>query len=176
MNKQKKWAEASRPERRMMVAQDVLDQVEAGKILSSPGIYFAMRNNHRNPVNTYDDGVEIIRKGGTCEACAIGFIFYSSMKNYGYCKENHAPTLIGDGCGHIGFIGKDMIDTMSDAFSVKELRKMEFAFEGRSIGGTDFSLAERRDCENFHASNPSDQSRLTSIMKNILKNGGDFKP
>ena len=175
-DKQKKWDAASRAQRRVMVAEDVLAQVKLGEIKVTSGTYLSVNQEFAGGLCQDDALYDVINETRKCKACAIGSVFYSKITNYGYCSKDHKMSAMNRGSDGIEMFETNMVDIMADAFTEKELRTLEYAFEGYNYGGIEFSEDDGDILRKYHHKHASDKARLKAIMKNIIKNKGDFTP
>src|SRR5579885_1896683 len=89
------FAKLSKAEQRVAIAKDVLKQLKAKKIRPKFGVYLGMPSrsddlNFRKHLipNLMDEKLndkdlqEVLQKIPTCEACALGSMFYCSVKKY----------------------------------------------------------------------------------------------
>lgn len=152
-------------EKRVALAKDVLASIKAKKYISSPGTYVSLIKNKCG----YDDSIDhtmenLMDTQVTCEVCAIGSLFVSKFK---LTKKTEFDGMDDD----------DMIASMSGIFGMKALRKLEYFFEGRDVAdefSTDAKLED--DVLSFTSikANRDPETRLVSIMQNIIDNNGNF--
>lgn len=153
----------SKMEKRVAIAQDVLDQIAAKKIIPKRGTYL-----------TFDGyGYDIKDKEVTCTACAIGSTFVAFAAREGL-KSNF-------------YDDDSMIRKMekSGIFSQKELRIMELLFEIQTIGmdENEYSMLGinpfryrniARHIREKIGKRTTASAMLKYIMQNIIDNKGHF--
>lgn len=169
-------------EKRIAIAKDVISSIKSHKFIPKPGVYMELvfgnkqeikeRVEEKNKLELQnlllDNSIE------TCNVCAIGSIFASrvclgnSFKIDGDEIYSYSELILND---------DDMLDSLKSIFNEKQLREIEFAFEGDDITGF-FYLKPDKFHEKYTAfydkyNNSSD--RMIAIMKNIIKNEGEFK-
>lgn len=154
---------------RVLIAQDVLKQIKAGKIAAVAGSYLILYN-----ASGKEQFHEVLESASDCEVCALGSLMYSRV-------------LLADKMNCSGFrkhlfIDRSDLDDMKELlkyFETEELAKIELFFEGYSTGnyaGIHIQSAEnRKQAYDFLIKFP-EQNRLQKIMQNIIDNGGTFVP
>lgn len=171
----KKFSRMSPAEKRVCVARDVLAQLKAKKILAKSRLW-ARRHDSHNELLSEGDADEstelrdVLPKIEQCDACALGSIFL--------CAVNRADKLtVGDaGGGRYGLtIFFSYIDTyLEKFFSAGQLRLIEIAYEcGRGQFNAD--TPEQVTAANCYKGLGLEE-RMGAIMKNIIKNKGQFVP
>ena len=179
------WA-SDKATRRVMIAKDVLAQLDIGKIEAARGVYLMakvdksllVKRFHRDDFPTYDAPArEALTNAPSCTACAIGSVFVSTalvanrcnLRKFSYTQSN----------GDISF--NDKVSS-NKHFSVAQLRLMEEAFEVRYVSP---SFRVRYPSLNQCASSragamgekyESAKDRLRAIMENVIANNGTFVP
>ena len=156
----------SKMEKRVAIAKDVLEQIKIKKFKPAIGGYLNLDEPIEEEINIQE---LLITKETTCRVCAIGGIFASKV-------------ILGNKCDttldryDTGLDDDIMIDNLKSIFSEKELRKIEYAFEGFDVsyGDMNFSDKECSKYETFFESFENTEHRLKAIMLNIIKNKGKF--
>jgi hypothetical protein len=193
----KQFNKLSKAKKAVLVAQDVLAQLNANKYTAQTGVYVR-----------FDDEIEFegdiksnFDKLPRCSVCALGSILLSCT-NLG----NVLTTDIIDDyrIGHDELQDDDGVKKLfSSIFSDKQLLMIETSFEGYSawecwtvsdikkhskIGfsyfeafdryadGERLSFEETLACQKLFLKYDSDQERLEAICNNIIKNNGVFIP
>ena len=118
-----------------------------------------------------------------CSVCALGSLFLAHIDKF---NEADVPT---DAKISYRFPGHDssfnnqdkMIDRLAPFFTKRQLLLIEHAFEGKQVNTqTDRyindSNAAKEAAEYFYKQYKTPETRLKAIMKNIIKNGGKFRP
>jgi hypothetical protein len=169
---------ATKAEKRVLIAKDVLAQLKAEKIVPSPGDWVRMY------VATVPDGsLDVctitenpVKKGVECHCCGLGALMLSEIRHTNeltvgdlrVCRPySAAPVSVVIGRGDSG-------DRLEKYFSSGHLQLIEIAFEeGRGA----HSVFTSQDYEaKMFALGKKPEERLRLIMKNIVKNGGTFAP
>lgn len=151
----------SRKQKRIAIAKDALQQLKLNKYLPARGLYVLERWNPDESMNDI-----IARDGEQCEVCAIGAAFCSLARfNTELTLEHGSPELVHN--------------TLRLCFSNRQMALMEYAFEGRSVSRITSTLKSYTDCNlayTFWHRHKDATERMKAIFRNIIKNGGTFKP
>jgi len=178
--KQKKWNKATKAQRRVMVAKDVLEHIKKGNIRPVNGNYFTLCVDEARPHTSMESLQDLIlnESEGPCEACAIGALFYAKVSEHNACT-------LGDIDASSQWIQKrispfnsgGIINNMSQAFTMRQLRVIEMAFEGLPEHENKWnpSEKEKESALKMHRRYRSSKGLMRAIMENIIKNKGDFK-
>jgi hypothetical protein len=169
----KAFKKATAAEKRIMIAKDVIAALKAKQYTARFGSFCDLDDDdsykYEEEKESVDlDAQEYIGEGGGCYVCALGGLFASAVR----FSNSVDYTIDFD-------YDAEVYPKLRKFFSDKQIKIMELAFEG-GAGHYSFSgMAEkeedaildfRRDYED------SDNSVLmTAIMKNVVKNGGQFK-
>ncbi len=187
----KAFKAASAAEKRVLIAKDVLAQIEAKRFKPIVGRWIEARdkNNRLLPLITYDDSrfgeddsvreLFLNETIGSCNCCALGAVFMS-------CTLYNNQTTVEDFDHETGWFdeiiadGGSFTNGLTRFFSRTQLMLIEIAFEG-GVGG--FKLDEvavppkvALAALNWERKHPNDKKRLIAIMQNIIKNAGKFVP
>jgi len=188
-----KFKKMSAAQKRVAIAEDVLVQLNKNKYQAERGVYCDVNVKSFIPANRFNLGeddsfkkVELqpLLLDGTiesCEVCAIGSIFMSRVAlgnefkvdaSRGYFNEEEADIDTSDLDSAV-----TAIKALKGIFTERQLRYIEFVFEGRNIGGMfdNESRAFKDKVYDFHAQYDTDDERLRAIMLNIIRNKGNFK-
>lgn len=157
------FAGMSRPEKRVAVAKDVLKWIELGKLNPKQMTYLVS-----------DAGMQ------SCTACALGATFAClTVKTNDLANQKEAVGAIGSS-NHLYWNDDDAMRTkLREVFTPQQVANIESAFEGdeftcdNDTGG--YAMPTRKAVE-FNAGITDAAERLTRIMKNIIRNGGEFRP
>lgn len=180
--------------KRVAIAKDVIEQIEANKYVSLKGKYGSIKRNTLYEFS-YDDSVQSIFDEVNCNCCALGAMFMSNVKFNNQCTVNQV--------GKVDKIVKDL----TNFFSAKQLIMIESAFEQwdwsdllRDEDDDDYysdiimdgifseesiitlnldrhELIESIEkAYNFTKAIDNDEERLVKIMTNIIENNGEFIP
>lgn len=177
LDKQNKaFDKLSKMDKRVAIAKDVIANLNSKKFIAKHGSY----------IETIGDNKQINQftlLDTTCNVCAIGSLLTGRISR-GNKLDINLDTLL-----HIDdFAGEEEIKLLKDLFTAKELRYIEYAFEGWNINDSfEFTDKEIEKVEKFFDSyinrnandyeiekSRSDDKRLRAIMNNIIKNKGKF--
>lgn len=178
----------TKAQKRVLIAKDVIAQIQAKKIRASSGDWVAneVMNDLYN-IAIWDESEKIsvqklllAKASGECSCCALGGLMVSctlftnkeTLENY---HERFASEL-----GYLVDADEKFDNGLNKIFSRQQLQLIEIAFEG---GEGYFipcytNLPERLTYKatEFHDSFDNSKDRLIGIMENIIKNKGTFKP
>lgn len=181
--KVKPFSSLSKPEKRVAIAKDVLQQIKIGKYIAETGSYIGgikfIGGEYISDMEN-EDIQKNFKKIRKCEVCAMGACLMSVTKFANKLE-------FGDIGSSITELNNDKVKRLfASIFSPSQLLMIERAFEGDSGGttvGCDvFDLDEYdfekqiEKCDEFYKSYFEQEERLVAIMKNIIKNKGTFKP
>lgn len=173
------FRKATAAKKRVLIAKDVLEQLEAGKIRATSG-YFLRIQSFSDHVSNYDavkkESLQATYLRGDieqCDACADGALMLScTLFNNKYTTD-------------AGFYmldvwinsKKSMKNKLNVIFSRSQLRLIENAFE-RGVGAFQKfrETPKAKKAIQFGRSFSTSGNRLKAIMKNIVKNRGTFVP
>ncbi len=177
--------------KRVMVAKDVIRSLQLKKLIATMGTYGSYNNNYPytkqgEPAknftklktvmakDTEELGDVLKRQLRRCEACAVGSLFVSTVlradklgveKAYG-CSYSGSTQRIGN---------SPNVDTLKayllGFFTQGQLNLIEIAFEG-----WDIEEDEPGPAKAFGEKYKTPHSRMIAIMRNIVKNKGEFRP
>lgn len=158
-------------EQRIAIAKDVLKTLKSKKITAKAGDYFDFNGYYK--LGKEDKGKDLQalldKKNVTCTVCALGATFHSLVRlgdRFKLPQNTEALTYITD---------KEMRPLLRNHFSSKQIAMIESAFEngqcsdGKYTGNVEQSI-------DFGGRYEDPEDRLSAIMKNIIKNEGEFKP
>lgn len=171
------FKKASKRDKRVLVAKDVLAALKAQRFRARAGAYIELTGEDgeddyirlneilgENPEGSLRD---LLPKLPTCTLCAKGAVFACTVLRQ---NEVHSGSLRGAGRSASGvFQSPELSKALGGLFSASQLTKIEHEFECRRIdsGGPYAVMGLQR----FPASR-----RLEKIMRNIVANHGTFKP
>lgn len=188
-------------EKRTNIAKDVIKQVLLGKLIATRGTYFEMRGLNRNfgddhftfKKKNIDEKEQInkLMPSTKCEVCAMGALFAVDV-----LKRNHfAVVQLGNSIGD-GEISK----RLNRIFGKNQLDLIETAFERHVVATRNHTLWDKyhssscydyadassdiregrtviaQKAVSFGDKYSTNEGRMIAIMKNIIKNGGNFLP
>lgn len=184
------------------IAQDVLVQLNLNRYKATSGTYCDVKSNGRL-VDVYvpPENIEIEAsfktlfehdKQVTCDVCAMGSLFTSfvNIENQFTVREVAEPDF------------DQMLEKLGGAFTTREILLMEYVFErgqkgflvinskrensyryvvdvtddyGNDLARVAFTMGELRRAIAYSDRYEDSDSRLRTIMKNIIRNKGTFK-
>jgi hypothetical protein len=167
---------------RVVIAQDVIDQVKLDKYLAQASVYFKV------PIKLKEDQpLQEVVEDNACTVCAIGAVFASRVRLGNDVKlDNSIKALLrADTYTSLASI-ENHITSIFDEYT---LRLMEVAFEGYDAAGyfmKKYSKWDSEDQEEYICNDDYDAAvefygyrdtypeLLIDIMQNIIDNDGDF--
>lgn len=176
-----KFKKATKAQKRVMIAQDVLDQIRAKR-------YHAVEGEWVDPIWKKDAESQKIKSSPeysvkdafetkaivSCEVCALGGLFMScaNLNNHTTIKD------LGSECYYnFGDLIVDDIkfsNGLNRIFTKNQLALIEKYYEGG--GGYFRSTDDEEDKVGNFYETFSESRRLEIIMQNIIDNDGTFKP
>jgi hypothetical protein len=179
------FKKATKAEKRVMIAKDVLAQIKAKRYVPESGTWVDPNWNIRNEI----DGTESVQKLfadrtiETCNVCALGGLFMSCTNlNNNTCVSDINYGGEGNLLGEKIQDGDTLSNGLNKIFNKKQLQLIEVYFEkGDGWFGEDgytgnYIGEDSRHVEYFNDAYPDDDERLVEIMKNIVANDGTFVP
>lgn len=148
-------------EARVLIAKDVLKQLDAKKLVATEGTYLEFEN-----VKFSDsDFLHEVLAETKCEVCALGSLYYSRVQlanetKCGVTYTWHYDDKTRYGVSRSGTIEEDLLQY----FDGEDLNAIETYFEGW------------REASGFSEKNSDPETRMRKIMQNIVDNNGTFKP
>lgn len=141
------WA-LDRAERRVEVAKDALKQIAAHKFKPTKGIYVKDTSRYATIASSENLQEALEQPGAKCACCAKGALFLSAAR-------------CGDRLSYESF-NLQIIEGLQDIFSSEQLNLIEDVFE------------RYHRHPRFDKKHETPTQRLTAILKNIIRNKGDF--
>ena len=154
---------------RVLIAKDVIAQLKSGKLKATTGLYVLLHAKRfgASVFRPSDLGKKDVRdvlkeRAKKCEVCAVGAIFIAQIMRYddmpvtsdmiyhGYPEYTLNSTA-----------GRKGDSRFATPFTERQLRNIEDAFERWSI---------------YRESFPEPADRLIAIMRNVIRNNGNFVP
>lgn len=162
-------------ERAVAVALDAMKQTRWLHL--SEGVYFYVGEEVRQEI--IDSGAEDLREVAgkvkkDCDCCALGACLLSKARLY-----DDVPLDIREFCDGSGFYwnlpgGSEVHLMLRDVFGPVQCRLIEAAFErGFIFAGGSGSVGAAQE---FGSRYKTPRKRFLAIMRNIIHNGGVFKP
>jgi hypothetical protein len=162
----KRFKAATKAQKRVMIARDVIKRLEADQYRASQGTWL------RIPVHADlgDDAQQQLTQGMQCQCCALGAVFASCTV---FNDNQTVGVMAGEAVLMSNIVGgrKKASNGIMSLFSGEQLELIESAFE-RGYGTYDGTRLSVAFGERYKYSLP----RMIAIMKNIIKNKGTFKP
>jgi hypothetical protein len=154
--------------KRVAVARDVIERIEAGKLRVATGGYLYI-DEDAGPVDT--DG--LIARGGdlqphvdeierNCEVCALGAVLLSKAR-----LMDAVPVAV---LGHVGSYQGAFHRSLADVFDENTLLAIESAFEQGRFGDTDLS----RGAAVFGDQFDDDAERCVAVMEKVIEGNGEL--
>lgn len=165
--------------KRVMIAKDVLLQLKLKKLIARSGVYVApgglndwgeRLNVEGAPTDFREFMVAPVTPAAQCTACALGSVFACAVKFKNEVTTLEAAEVYSDDLAIKGYLDR--------IFCKEQLELVECAFERSDAcadGGRHASDAAQNAVA-FGRKHGSDEKRMIAIMKNIIKNEGEFVP
>lgn len=163
-------------EKRVAIAQDVLDGLRRGFYTATPGTYCHESDPLKNRLRDLDVGQQIqpvlLKAAPKCQVCAVGSCMVSAIRLGNDEKQTYS--------GQDGEL-PHAYNTAGKHFSYAQLNLMERCFEesgidDRKIVAAYFENKAQERAAELALRFPKAKDRLAAIMKNIIRNKGEFKP
>ena len=173
------FKKATKAQKRVMIAQDVLAQLKAKRYVAESGCWVQANYNSTATLADfvkYNDSVQELFAEKTiesCNVCALGGLFMS-------CTNFNNNTLLedlDDVSEELGYlIGEEakLSNKLNSIFTTNQLKLIENYFEGNAGFFRDDD--GNNHIEAFYNKHSSDKKRLKLIMENIVENEGTFVP
>lgn len=168
MTNNQKFNGATKAEKRVIIAKDVLKQLKAKKIKAERFTY--LDENFTTDYAEEDMREALNKTEEPCSACGVGSLCIALV-----LRENDFKVPCG-----INVLGA-ILKKLTKYFSMKQLALIETAFEGKTRDIHDMveeklPLSIIYRAETFTRGCFTVEEMLIKIMKNIIKNEGTFKP
>lgn len=172
----RQFARLSNARKRVVIAQDVLDQLDLRRLVPTFGKYLEVPDEVAQKFSSWDDDDESIQvhealDGVSCKVCGIGSLFVAAVDRANECTVADMDQPQND---------YFMREYLGDFFDLEQLVLVEAAFEGRLINSMETDLTEYSPevlaAIRFASKVRSASGRLKKIMQNIVDNGGTFVP
>jgi hypothetical protein len=183
------FSRLSRAEKRMTIAKDVIAQIKRGKYIAEKGTYISdittpkLEDSWGSKVEGFEekDVQKNFSKIQSCTVCALGACLMSSTKFANQLVFEDVDSVDAD-----SMVKNEKVNKLfKSLFSPEQLFLIEEAFEGDNEGcssrvgkmmGARVPKKLLKKSVKFFDESGEDEHRLISIMKNIIKNKGTFKP
>lgn len=171
----------SKAEKRVAIAKDVLKQLDEGVFVAERGIYSRIVDIEQNALYTQDCLIDPLKdlktsienKEVICNVCAKGAVF-SSLVHF----KNEVSIKDGDGITSYevkkkakGIFPEKMLDRMETLFEAMNYDEYEYEMEAGEAGLTYYP---DKKVKAFAKKYDSADGRMIAIMKNIIRNKGEF--
>jgi len=177
--KNKEFKKSTKPQQRVLVAQDVLAQIKAKRYLASPGTWAIPTYSVPDKNLKEEDSVQklfAIKTIKTCNVCALGGLFMSCTN----LNNNTTVTELGEACelgDSLEYGDQKLSNGLNRIFTKNQLILIENYFENADGYYAPEATVTMTDHINlFNEKYPNPQDRLKEIMKNIVENNGTFVP
>ncbi len=164
------FEQMTRPQRAVAVAKDALKLLDAGRIEAAHDYASGGPNVGDRAGTTVDLQALLANDPRECRACGIGALFIAKALKFNGVRlnvsrfANRPFSLLGQ-----TVFREDVVRGLRKAFTAKELRRIECAFERA------FDHARDADIAGINAfAKLGDSDRLRAIFANIVRNRGDL--
>jgi hypothetical protein len=174
------------------VAKDVLESIGLLDVSAGSGYVTGLSASHVFSVKGSKNQAKELKK--VCGVCALGACFLSAVSltnKFDFEGLAHVSEYSGEKTFAFNAInGKITVNRLMDVFTPEQMVLIECAFEGFGMGsaaaGRLLTYKTERDLDDFYSQVDAAQKfgnkyltskkRLAGIMRNIIKNGGEFIP
>jgi len=176
------FRKATKAQKRVLIAQDVLAQIKAKRYVAESGIWVAPHFSVNVETVVHESAQKLFAEKviTTCNVCALGGMFMSctNLNNNTTVEQLERSADLGESVD----CGIKLSNGLNQIFSKKQLMLVETYFEvgdgwfgekgytGESNGEDQYHV------EAFYDKYPDEGDRLKEIMKNIIANDGTFVP
>ena len=174
------FKKASKAQKRVMIAQDVIAQIKAKRYVPESGTFVIANWSEKIDYKDHSDNIqEAFQKKQieTCQVCALGGLFMSctNLNNNTNFEQLEQAEDLGEMIDNEGRISNGM----DKFFSVNQLKLIETYFENAQGYFRDYEVSinipeSHRNA--FHNQYLDDDERMIAIMENIVNNKGTFIP
>ena len=174
------FKKASKAQKRVMIAQDVIAQIKAKRYVPESGTFVIANWSEKIDYKDHSDNIqEAFQKKQieTCQVCALGGLFMSctNLNN----NTNFEQLEQAEDLGEMIDNEERISNGMDKFFSVNQLKLIETYFENAQGYFRDYEVSinipeSHRNA--FHNQYLDDDERMIAIMENIVNNKGTFIP
>lgn len=163
---------ASPEEKRVIIAQDVIDRLNADLLIANPGSMMKGVSLMGEELNWADSFKTYINRK-SCKVCAKGALFCSVIGRVNKISIDDAVSATEgnhyDDAAHM---------KLRELFTLEQLDLIETAFEGTSYIGehTQITSEESEIARTYFYKFIIARERMIAICENIIENKGEFKP
>jgi hypothetical protein len=180
-------------EKAVLVAKDALEQLNAKVLRVASGNHYVnlvheLMTNEHSDFKTCDAREEILKGKVTCDVCARGGLFISTVlfrDEMNLWEADGADFRYTDTTNRV--VRLDGTGYMEDIFSKEQQALIESAFEGSEYGRAHTTPEKINDAWEFRRTvrnaymktnfaESSDTFMFKAICNNIIENNGTFKP
>lgn len=180
----------SLPEKRVAIAEDLLERIRIGQLLPSTGSIVGFPSQLDDESEEYE-GQDLptvpIKEfldttTTTCSVCAKGGLLMAYIGRVNQLSFNDLKADIKDNTSFCFDPESLHHKKLREIFDLEQLVLIEVAFEGRVIlgdgtGGYTYDNREMvQKARTFYMTHGDESSRLEAIAKNIIENNGHFNP
>lgn len=175
-NTNAEFKKATKSQKRVMIAQDVLAQLKAKRYIPESGVWVEPRYKSGKMGNEEESVQKLFAEKNItkCNVCALGAMFMSCTN----MNNNTTVDDLDDEC--TGMLG----DLISDNYKLSNGLNRIFTYQQLALIETYFENGDgyfqHQDIDYDHLDKFSvtynEDERLEQIMKNIIENQGTFKP
>lgn len=176
---QRKFDRLPKEEQRVYIARDVLAQMQLKHLKPEEGVYLASERLAYDRLKLKDQTRDFgaLLDAAPCTACAIGSLFACAVK---VADRAPAASFLGQTSGTGRTVGAPLKSYLDRFFTREQQALIEAAFEGADISSqcADAGVDVRTivSAMTFNRGFKGAKTRMTRIMRNIIRNGGDFDP
>lgn len=182
----KPFSRLSAAAKRIAIAEDILKQIKAEQYTIRQGTWLdvdpivpppevSQENKAKEVQHALLGGkrtIELETQPATCTCCAVGAACASAIRLF---NKHELAGSIEDGFEIYNYEGG--VEILKKYFPVAQIDLMEAAFEQRTDGHHDSAGDDALDrAVLFGKKYARSNKRLQAICRNIIKNGGTFKP
>lgn len=173
---------ASPDEKRVLIAKDVLKLLKEKRITPTTGVYCEIRNKNAfySKTNSISDNgrnkfeLSEAFKVANCNTCALGALFVGALNVFDNVKIDSAYTNYGyNSLNSANIIFRNIMRTY---FETRQLNLIESFLECHERFMVNYKFSSVEELEFNRFSKLDKKQRFVYIMKNIIKNNGQFIP
>jgi len=166
----KAFEKMSPSEKRVQIARDVLAQLNAKRLIATPGVWLAGKHEDdlfsREDVKKDPELQKILKSQKECTGCALGGMFMCAVER---ANELKLSDLDDDTRNMRQLQDASVFEYMEQFFSREQLDEIESAFEQGE------GFASNEDAADWLEEVDDAEERMRLIMENIVVNKGKFK-
>ncbi len=175
----KLMANATKSEKRVIIAKDALSQIRSGNFEAEASIWADVHGDF-DLDSTCSAQEQLLKSDVSCNGCALGSILVSAIRLSNQVSVDEFDELTNQKT--LGEqIEKNNVPTINDIFTKSQLILIENAFEGCSgyfrHNNKTLNYSERLSNRiyKFTSKYLDMNDRLIAILENIIRNNGTFK-